>query len=579
MQGKPIANRRLGRRRFIGLGAAATAGLALSAIACSPDSNKPGATATRPASGATAPALGASPTRPAAQVLGQTLRYTGFVTGDGNFDPHKTQVGPFSGQQSLVYSRLLSYASQVDGTIEPDLALAMPERPDAVTCIFKLNPQAFWHDAPPLNGRPVTGEDVKFSLMRQATGDVSFPRKAQWANIETIEVPGGDSVVVKLKTPMANSVNLFADVNALIVAPQAAEAGFTAERQIGSGPFRWLEWSEGKFASVTRNPRWHGGAGRPTLGGVSLVQAQNSEEIEAKLRVKAFDVAFLGRGTAEKLKPTLPDLVETSQTLAQFYGMRFFLPQFPYNDQRFRSAVNYALDRRAMLKQFFGDAGEVNPWVSTAIRRWSLPQSELATMAGYRPGAEGRAADLAEARELLTAFRSQRTMPDELPLFVVDEAEKAIKLGTVIRDQLRIHLELPVKIYPISIKELGARVFSQTGPWAAAPDTGWVDLDDWVYPYFHSAGTNNSFALKDPEMDSLIEAQRTQLDDAQRRELGFQLQRRLHSLAAGINLVSETVLALRWPYVSKFPFDATDGYQHRFADCQIDTTHPSFRGR
>jgi hypothetical protein len=31
--------------------------------------------------------------------------------------------------------------------------------------------------------------------------------------------------------------------------------------------------------------------------------------------------------------------------------------------------------------------------------------------------------------------------------------------------------------------------------------------------------------------------------------------------------------------VKNFPLDASDGYQHRFADCWIDKDDPSFRTR
>ena len=578
-----VANRtgavRGGRRWFLAMGGGATAAAALAATGCQGGTTKPRPTSTAERSTAPATQLTSSGTPTNAGTATTTLRYTGFVSGDGVYDPHKTQAGPFYGQQALVYSRLLAYSSQVDGTIAADLAVSLPEQPDSLTYLFRLNQNARWHNQPPVNGRPVTSEDVKFSIVRQQSGDTSFVRKAQWTNIESIETPSPDRVVVKLKTPLATGANLFADVNSFIVSPEMEKAGFTADRQVGSGPFRWVEWSEGKFATVSRNPGWHGGNSRPYLDGITLRQAQNASEIEAGLRTKALDVAFVGRKTANQLRAAKPELQERAQTLAQFYGIRFFLPQFPFNDVRFRSAVSYALDRRAMISRFFADSGEVNPWVSTAIRRWSLPQAELATIAGYRPGTGGRAEDVKDARALLSAVKADKTLPSELPLFVVDAAEKAIGMGTTIRDQLQETLDLNVKVFPIPIGELASRVFSQNGPWAAAPDIGWVDLDDWLYPYFHSSGTNNSFALKDGAMDALIEAQRIELNEARRREIGFEIQRKLLALNAGINLVSETVVGINWPYVKGFPFDAADGYQHRLADCRLDPADPTFKGR
>ena len=578
-----LGKHRGNRRWFLGASGAAAGAVGLAAIGCGGGSS---AIPIRPSAqrDTEAPASQAA-TTPTTQrgKRGATLRYTGFVAADASQDPHKTQAGPFYGQQSLVFSRLLSYESMTTGKLAPDLALGMPEQPDARTLIFRINPDARWHDRDPLNGRSVTAKDVEFSLRRQMDGDPSFVRRAEWANIDSIEVTDADARTVKisLKAPQAAIVNAFADVNSFIVAPELTDKGrdFAADFQVGSGPFRWVEWSEGKFASVARNPKWHGGNDRPNLDGVTIFQPKDSAEVEAGLRTKKLDVAFVGRPQADKLKKAIPALQESTVGRSLFFGMRFFLPQFPYNDVRFRSAVSIALDRREMLQQFFAGSGEVNPWVSWPISRWSLPQAELATTPGYRPGANGRTQDITEARALLAAFASSQKVPAELPLFVLNDAETNLRMGSLMRDQLQQSLGLNVKVYPVAIGELITRLLSSQAPWAAGPDNGWVDLDDWVFPYFHSSGTKNSFPVRDAALDTLIESQRSELNEAQRREIGFEIQRKLLALNAGVNFVSERVVALGWSYVKDFPLDAADGYQHRMANCWIDQSDPSYRGR
>ena len=68
-------------------------------------------------------------------------------------------------------------------------------------------------------------------------------------------------------------------------------------------------------------------------------------------------------------------------------------------------------------------------------------------------------------------------------------------------------------------------------------------------------------------------------DAAKRQQTGYEIQRKLLALNAGVNLVSERVVTLGWPYVKGFPLDTTDGYQDRLADCWIDRSDPTFRGR
>jgi peptide/nickel transport system substrate-binding protein len=510
-----------------------------------------------------------------------TLRYAGVVADDATWDPHKTQAPAVYGQQALVFSRLLTYANQGEGEIVADLAADLPEQPDERTFVFRLRPGASWHDRYPLDGRAVTADDVKFSIERQRDGDASFVHKARWQNVESIETIDPSTVKVTMAAPLAMALPSFASVNAFIVAPETSPDGqdINIDLQVGSGPFRWVEWQRGQFASAAKNGSWYGGGGRPYLDGLDLLQPSDNTAIEALLRVKKLDAAVVGRPTADRLRSILPELEERTAGTSTFFGMRFFTPQVPYNDPRFRRAVSIAIDRREMIARFFGGSGAANPWVSWPMRQWTLPEAELVTLSGYREGTEGRELDLADARAQLAAFASQASVPEDNALFVIDEAEAAIGMGSLMRDQLKAALDLNVAVYPITIAEFVTRLFQGEAPWAAGPDTGSVDLDDWLYPYFHSGGGKNSMALRDSTIDGLIDAQRTQFDVAQRRETGFSVQRHLLESAPAVNFVSEEIVALTWPYVKDFPLDASDGYQHRFADTKIEAGHPALRGR
>lgn len=584
--------KRLSRRRFLAIAGAA---LVTPVAACGGAAPaRPPATpslAGRPQASPTATARPTQLVRAVEPTPGETLRLTGFVTSDGVYDPHKTQAGAFFGHQAFVFSRLLTYSSQTSGTIVPDLAVAMPETPDPLTFVLTLRGNARWHQREPLFGRAVTAEDVKYSLERQINGDRSFVRRAQWAAIDKVEALDPLHLAIRLKAPHANMVGALAGANAFIVAPELEAGGRTIDldTQAGSGPFQWVEWEEGRFASVARNPAWHGGNGRPYLQGVTVTQPRDPRVVEAALRKKELDVAILGRPQADQLTAAIPSLQTTTFGQGLFFGMRFFTPQQPYNDPRFRAALAIAVNRQEMINTFFAGSGESNPWVSWPLTRWALPQSELSQLAGYRTGPDGRAADIREARALLDAYASEQKyvladgtktgVPPDSPLFVVDEAETTLGMGSLIQRNLKEALGLNVSIHPLPVGELVSRLLGGSAPWAAGPDSGWVDLDDWLFPYFHSDGSKNSFALRDADLDAMITAQRQELDEGRRREIGLAAQRRLLQLNAAVNFVSERVVVVQQSYVKGFPTDATDGYQHRFADCWIDRTDPAFRGR
>ena len=582
MDFEQLAKRRGSRRWFLQLGAGAGAAAGLSAAGCG-GSNKPASTFTSPFvdSPSPTPAPASTTAVPSGPQSGETLRYTGFVAADASADPDKTATGPFYGQQSMVFSRLLTYGDQATGKLAVDLATNMPEQPDSQTLVFHINPNARWHDAEPLNGRQVTAQDVKYSFDRQIGGDASYVRKARWATIDKVEAPDATTVSFHLSAPFAGMAGSFADVDSLIVAPELLDHGlaFSTDSQIGSGPFRWVDWSEGQFASVSRNPAWHGGNKRPLLDGVTVVQPKDARDVEAQLRTYKLDAAFVGRPAADKLKGIIPALQEQTIGHSLFFGMRFFSGAPPFDDVRVRTALSIALDRRDMIDQFFAGSGDINPWVSWPVTNWTLPQNELVTLPGYRPGTPGRDQDINEAQLMLHAYTSQKDLPATLSLYVLDEAESALKMGTVMKTQAKKALGLDVTVYPVTRAQLGAGLVAGTYPWSAAPDIGWIDLDDWVFPLFHSQGTRNTFPLRDPDMDKLIESQRTELDATARREIGFNIQRKLLTINPAVNFVSERLVALVRPYVRNFPIDVSDGYQDRFADCWIDRSDVDFKGR
>lgn len=510
-----------------------------------------------------------------------SIRITGFVLGDGQFDPHRTQVGTVHGQQAFVYSRLLAFEDQAAGTLTPDLAVAMPEQPDELTYIFQVHPAARWHDVEPVNGRPVTADDVVQSFNRQRQGDKSvFVRQARWLNISSIEATAADTVTIKTEAPFAPMLNWLADANAYIVAPEQDREGFgfSKERQIGSGPFIWVEWDELNFASVARNENWHGGM--PRLAGVTVAQPVDAQQVEGALRVKDLDAAFVGRERADALKQDVPELQEALIGNALFFGMRFFTPVAPFNDVRVRTALSVAINRVDLAEKLFQGSGEPSGWVSWPVKQWALPSSELSQWPGYRLGSGGRDEDIADARALLDAYVADgHERPASFLLFVEQTVEQTLNLGSLIARHVYEALGIPVEKEVVPINELVQRHFAGEAAWVAAPDNGWLDLDDWLFPYFHSQGTQNSFALRNEDLDAKIASQRAEFDHDARRQIGLDVQRQLLQINAGVNLISERVVALRRPYVRAMPLDIMDGYQDRFSDCWIDTSDPTFRGR
>ena len=582
-----LNSKKTSRRSFFRIIAGSVSSFGLAATACLSTDNtpKPRATMTAtksPVNARTTPISTKDVNKVKYGKSGETLRYTSNIFSDTIFDPHRTTTMQLLDQQSLVYSKLLSYANQSSGTLSVDIAASMPEQPDLQTFIFKINQKAKWHDRTPLNGRPVRSQDIKYSIERQINGDASYIRQSQWALIETIEALDEQTLKIHLSEPHVGMIEKFADTSSLIVPPEIGRHNFRSDNQIGSGPFQWVEWKEGDFASVSKTPNWHGTNG-PFLNGIIAKQPLSLDEIEANFRTKALDVALMGITQAQQLRESLPKLRETSQGLAQFYGMRFLSTKEPYNDVRLRGAISIALNRWEMIQSMFAGSATLNPWISASAERWALPQAELQNIAGHRPGTGGRQADISEAKDLLNSYLRQTGQTigslGPLELLISDELEKNFGLGTIIQTQLDQNLGIPVRVSAIRQQDLYSRLFSGEAPWFVTFDNGWTELDDWLFPYYHSTGTANSFALRSQNIDDLIEKQRKMPDPLERREISYEVQRKLLDLHLASNFLSERVISLQWPYVQNFPLDIGFSFQERLASCWIDQSDPTFLSR
>ncbi len=135
---------------------------------------------------------------------GGVFRFPGFDP--PNFDPHGTPHWWAFINLSLTHSRLVRHKagpSVAPGTlpVEPDLAESWA-RPNDTTWEFKLRKGVRWHNKPPVNGRELTAEDVKYTYERAMTV-AGNPNRAQVDEIERVEAVDRYTVRFTTKEPYA----------------------------------------------------------------------------------------------------------------------------------------------------------------------------------------------------------------------------------------------------------------------------------------------------------------------------------------------------------------------------------------
>jgi peptide/nickel transport system substrate-binding protein len=139
-----------------------------------------------------------------------------------HFDPHLTRNARTHTALSFVYSKLLRHKVGADvrpGTfiIEPDLAERW-ESPDDTTYIFHLRQGVKWHHKPPVNGRELVAEDVKFTYERFLTEKGSTNRYLL-DSVDRIEVVDRYTVKFILKEPYVWFISVLACPTSMWITP------------------------------------------------------------------------------------------------------------------------------------------------------------------------------------------------------------------------------------------------------------------------------------------------------------------------------------------------------------------------
>jgi len=126
------------------------------------------------------------------------------------------------------------------GRFTPGLAESWTTSTDGLTWTFRLRRNVKFH-----NGRPMTADDVVYSINRIKDPRTRSPRAGDFADVESVTAPDHASVVFKLKKPFAPLLaKLSGSISAAIVPKEVVEKdGDLNTNPIGTGPFRFVGYT------------------------------------------------------------------------------------------------------------------------------------------------------------------------------------------------------------------------------------------------------------------------------------------------------------------------------------------------
>ncbi|MFN3975359.1 MAG: ABC transporter substrate-binding protein, partial [Dehalococcoidia bacterium] len=459
---------------------------------------------------------------------------------------------------SYVYNGLLRfpYAHEqkfpADFTIFPDLAERWEFAADGKTLTLFLRKGVRWQNRPPVMGRPVDAEDVKFSLERFAAKS-GFRYRAE--PIEAIEVVDASTVRLRLKTPHAPLLHNLADPSFMFILPKegATFKDFNSvEATIGTGPFILDSYTRGVQLVYKKSPTFYQ-EGSPYLDQVVWEVVADSATRLALLRAGRVDtIGYRGFITEEDARPLAkvrPDIPMTRYQRIEMGHIYMRTDKAPFNDIRVRRAISLAINRQAWLKTLHEGEGCIdNGPVPCALQAWKLDISKedpakVKYLTGYDPG---------EAKRLLADAGFPQGLAVTMNYAAVVYGamwESRYQLAQQDLEKVGIKVTLAPQEYGLYISTTYLGKYEQI---AIGPVTPFGEVDDWLYGFYYPGQTNNRSHVDDPQLNPLLVGQRQALDPAQRQRIVLDIQRYLLDKAYYIYLPIGYTFSVHAPRVRNF---------------------------
>jgi peptide/nickel transport system substrate-binding protein len=490
-----------------------------------------------------------------------------------HFDPQLTINGKTQNTVSFVYSTLVRYkvgAEIPPGTfsVEPHLAERW-ESPDDTTYIFHLRQGVKWHNKPPVNGRELVAEDVKFTFDRFLT-EKGNANRYMLEPVDRVEVVDRYTVKFLLKEPFVWLVNMLANpLSMWIIAPEVVETYGDlkkAEHAIGTGPFVLERYEPNVKTVFKRNPDYFL-PGQPWVDGVEWLIVSDESAGLAMYRTGQLDAGpwhwwSVRQQDLDALKRTHPHL--RYQDFLSIVNSAIYLraDQAPFNDVRVRRAISQAIDRQALIDAVFLK-GELTPAVSRGLPEWSPRVDELGAGAKYYQY------DPKEARRLLAeagfpkGLKTQLTVTNGLGRDLVDTAQLAQRF----LKEVGIEAELKLQEYGAYMATTFAGNFDglAIGPVSIA----W-EPDSVLYGLYAPDQPRNNGHVNDPTITAMLKEQRRTQDLGARKKLIFDMQRYMAEQQYYVYLISIMFTGSWQPYVKNYAPNPTFDYGSRAAALWLD---------
>jgi len=389
---------------------------------------------------------------------------------------------------------------------------------DGKKLTFHLKKGIKYQNIPPVNGREVTSDDVKFSIWRYKTKPTST-FKARYDAIESIDTPDKYTVVFNLNKPTAYVLFALAAEPSYITPPEIEKLhGDYKQVLIGPGPFIHEKTVQGEGSIFRRNPDYHD-AEHIYLDRVVFKVVTDSSTRLAAMRAgqAAFGHDISTKGALDSLLKTNPEMKYSSFTIANS-GVWYNVKNPIFQDLRVRKGLSKAVELQEVIDRNQEGAGAFQAVVPQGLGKWALPDKEVRKFDAY-------IYDPKAAKKLLTeaGFNIKTLKVYISPANVTPEGSQVMGVFAPVWEK-----ELGIKVLPVSdeystfVNNCYNNKFDDICVFGMGSTI--FDPLDYILAQYYTDGPRNGAGLNDPKVNAMIDEILATLDEEQRvkRVLDFQ---------------------------------------------------------
>jgi peptide/nickel transport system substrate-binding protein len=457
--------------------------LALLVSACGAPAT-PAPEATTPPEATTAPEATTPPEPPPEGPSGSIVIVIG--NDPSTLDPQYADDGNEHKINDNVYEHLLT-RDPATGEILPELAESW-EQIDDTTWRFHLREGIQFH-----NGEPFSADAVVFSAERIIDPEFNSEQISFVASITGGEAVDEYTVDIFTDGP---DPTLPARMTWLKIVPPvyaAEDPDQFAQAPVGTGPYKFVEWVRGSYVTLEANEDYWGGA--PDIKEVTWRPIEEAATRLAALQAGEVDIV------TDLIPEYLPQ-VEKSVAVPglEFSWIRINCNVEPTNDVRVRQALNYALDKDALVDALYG---------GYAVKA----EGQILTPGhfGYNPDVKAYPYDPEKARDLL-----EEAGASGATLELIGESGRWLKDKELV-EAVAMQLEAVGLDIDVNIVEWSDWLDLLFAGAAAAPDLQYsshdnvlLDADRTLSALFTTDGSQSAYS--NPRVDELVLDARTETD-------------------------------------------------------------------